>query len=33
MHDATAADVYTMMVVSSTRGRQVGAERRFLFEP
>src|ERR1700722_8961511 len=32
MHDPTTADIYPMMVVSTTRSRQMGAERRFPLE-
>jgi hypothetical protein len=32
MHYSTVADIHAMMVVTSTRGGQVGAERRFLLE-
>jgi hypothetical protein len=32
MHDPAATDVHAMMVVSTTRSSQVGAESRFLLE-
>jgi hypothetical protein len=32
MHDPTAADVHPMMVVSTARSRQMGAERRLVLE-